>query len=214
MLDIVGECGQCHNKPVKGSSSQASLYDTYRRSYHGQVNATGLRCAARCSDCHGAHDIQRSNDPGSPLYGENRLTACRNCHKDADAKFAQFAPHADMHDGTSFPVLHGVWLYFVIMMSAAFGFFGLHCDLLVRPLDHRAHQARPASQARANGAAIKRFNRVDRVNHAFVIVSFFGLALTGLPLLYSDKTWGASGWRICSAELRSAACCTDSSPSC
>jgi cytochrome b subunit of formate dehydrogenase len=37
---------------------------------------------------------------------------------------------------------------------------------------------------------IQRFSRVDRINHAFVIISFFGLTVTGLPLLYADKNWG------------------------
>jgi len=61
-------------------------------------------------------------------------------------------------------------------------------------------------QACANGHAIKRFTRVDRVNHAFVIVTFFGLALTGMPLLYSEKAWAQhlanllGGARLCGIE--------------
>jgi cytochrome b subunit of formate dehydrogenase len=42
------------------------------------------------------------------------------------------------------------------------------------------------------GRAIQRFNRVDRVNHAFVIISFFGLTITGLPLLYADHKWAVN----------------------
>ena len=75
------------------------------------------------------------------------------------------------------------------MMSAAFGFFGMHCVLwfgrsVIERIKHGPHPKR-----KANDHAIKRFNRVDRVNHAFVIISFFGLTLTGLPLLYADKNW-------------------------
>jgi cytochrome b subunit of formate dehydrogenase len=191
MLDIVTECGQCHDKLGKGGNTTrlASLYETYRRSYHGQVTALGSTRAARCSDCHGAHDIRRIDDPASRLNALNRINTCRQCHKGADAKFAMFAPHADLHDSQRYPLLHGVWLYFVIMMSFAFGFFGLHSILWFgRSLIERFTHG-PLPRFHGNGTAIKRFNRVDRINHAFVIISFFGLSLTGLPLLYADKSW-------------------------
>ncbi|MEI7836071.1 MAG: hypothetical protein WCK05_06625, partial [Planctomycetota bacterium] len=41
MIDTVNECGQCHDKPLPGSTRKTSLYETYRRSYHGQVNRLG-----------------------------------------------------------------------------------------------------------------------------------------------------------------------------
>jgi cytochrome b subunit of formate dehydrogenase len=34
-----------------------------------------------------------------------------------------------------------------------------------------------------------RFDRTDRALHGLLMVSFFGLALTGLPLLFSDEGW-------------------------
>src|SRR5262249_15993842 len=125
--DIVAECGNCHDKPMPGSREKASLYDTYRASYHGQVTALGYTRAPRCSDCHGPHDIRRVNDTDSPLNARNKLTTCQKCHKGADAKFASFAPHADFRNSDRYPLLHYIFLYFVIMMTASFGFFGLHC---------------------------------------------------------------------------------------
>jgi cytochrome b subunit of formate dehydrogenase len=187
--DIVNECGSCHDKPKEGSREKASLYDTYRASYHGQVTALGSTRAARCSDCHGAHDIRRVDDALSPLNAKNKVQTCQKCHPGADAKFAQFAPHADFRNSARYPILHYVYLYFVIMMSASFGFFGLHCILwFVRSIIERAKHGPPHKPDYSKGA-IQRFNRVDRVNHGLVIVTFFGLALTGLPLLYSDKAW-------------------------
>jgi cytochrome b subunit of formate dehydrogenase len=196
MLDIVAECGSCHDKPPPGSTRRTSLYETYRRSYHGQVTSLGSTRAARCSDCHGAHDIRKMDDPASRLSTTNRLNTCQSCHKDAPANLALFDAHADHRDGTRYPLLHGVWLYFVIMMSFAFGFYGLHSLLwlgrsTIERVKHGPHQRHVA-----NGHAIQRFNKVDRINHAFVIISFFGLALTGLPLLYSDQHWARTlaGW--------------------
>jgi cytochrome b subunit of formate dehydrogenase len=189
MLDIVSECGQCHDQPPPGSKRRTSLYETYRRSYHGQTNELGSTRAARCSDCHGAHDIRRIDDPLSRLNAENRVETCRRCHKEANAAFAAFEPHADYRDSARYPLLHAVWLYFVILMSFAFGFFGLHSLLwLIRSVIERIRQGpRPAFVA--NPHAIKRFNRVDRINHLFVIISFFGLSLTGLPLLFAYQGW-------------------------
>jgi cytochrome b subunit of formate dehydrogenase len=190
MLDIVNECGQCHNKPIPGSTSRATLYQTYRRSYHGQVTQLGFDRAARCSSCHGAHDIKRLDDPQSRLATSTgaRVATCKACHPDANASFAQFQPHADYRDAHRFPVLHGVWLYFIIVMSGAFGFFGLHSLLwfLRSWIDRIKHGV----QKKHNGGpAIQRFNRVDRINHALVIISFFGLTVTGLPLIFADHRW-------------------------
>jgi cytochrome b subunit of formate dehydrogenase len=39
---------------------------------------------------------------------------------------------------------------------------------------------------------VKRFDRVDRVTHALLIVSFLGLAATGMPLEFADTAW--AGW--------------------
>lgn len=190
MLDIVAECGQCHNEPKPGSQEKASLYETYRKSYHGQVTQLGMTRAARCSDCHGAHDVKRIEAPDSRLNAVNKIDTCRSCHPGADAKFATFAPHADFRNSDRYPILHYVYLYFVIMMSASFGFFGLHCIMWFgRSLVDRIRHGPHPKPTYGSGVAIQRFNRVDRLNHALVIVSFFGLALTGMPLLYSDKAW-------------------------
>lgn len=191
-LDIVNECGTCHDETGPAATRKSSLYDTYRRSYHGQVNALGSSRGARCSDCHGAHTVSRINDPKSPLAAANRAETCRKCHPQSNASFAKFEAHADHRDSKRYPLLHGIWWYFVIMMSFAFGFFGLHSVLwFVRSAIERIRQG-PAKKFVANGQAIQRFNRVDRINHAFVIISFFGLTLTGLPLLYADKAWAKS----------------------
>ena len=188
--DIVNECGNCHDHPAEGSREKASLYETYRASYHGQVSNLGSARAARCSSCHGAHEIRKIDDPLSPLNEKNKILTCQKCHPGADAKFAQFAPHADFRNSERYPALHYIYLYFVIMMSASFGFFGLHCILwFVRSIIERIKHGPQQHKPDYSKGAIQRFTRVDRANHGLVIVTFFGLALTGLPLLYSDKAW-------------------------
>jgi cytochrome b subunit of formate dehydrogenase len=187
MLDLVNECGSCHDKPPKNSHGR-SLYDTYRLSYHGQVTQLGLARAARCSDCHGAHDILPAENPLSRVHETNLVNTCGNCHEGANANFVKFDAHADYHDSRRYPILHGVWLYFVIVMSAAFGFFGLHSILwFIRSLIVRIKHGKPKHDHTKRG--IQRFTTLNRVNHALVIITFFGLTLTGMPLLFSDQAW-------------------------
>ncbi len=187
-IDIVAECGECHDAPRPGAR-KTSFYKTYRQSYHGQATGLGYTRAARCSDCHGAHDIRPVSDPNSRLHPDRRIEVCRECHQGASEQFASFEPHADYRDGRRYPLLHAVWLYFVIVMSGAFGFFGLHSLLwFIRSVIERLKHG-PHPRFSANPHAIVRFSRADRINHFFVIVSFFGLTLTGLPLLYSDRDW-------------------------
>lgn len=188
-LDIVAECGECHDRPEMSGGRRASFYDTYRASYHGQVNELGSIRAARCSDCHGAHDILPIADEASRLHGEHLVETCRTCHEGANARFAQFDPHADYRDRERYPLLNGVWWYFIIMMSAAFGFFGFHSLLwFARSLMERIRTG-PVPRFVANPHGIRRFTALNRVNHALIIITFFGLTLTGMPLLFSDQEW-------------------------
>ena len=43
---------------------------------------------------------------------------------------------------------------------------------------------------------VRRFDAFDRVLHAFLMLSFLGLAATGLPLLFSDQTWARTMTRL------------------
>jgi len=61
---------------------------------------------------------------------------------------------------------------------------------------------------------VRRFDRVDRILHGFLMLSFLGLAATGLPLIFSDQPWArrmaavlgsfeVAGWlhRVCASLL-------------
>jgi cytochrome b subunit of formate dehydrogenase len=43
---------------------------------------------------------------------------------------------------------------------------------------------------------VRRFDRVDRFLHGFLMLSFLGLAITGMPLLFSHSAWAATLARI------------------
>lgn len=183
--DVIAECGTCHE----------DLYRTYRESYHGQVQRLGSPRAARCSSCHGAHNIRKASDPLSMLATGSIADTCARCHPEVRelslagrANFVRYAPHADYHDRQNHPILYYVWLYFMVLMSVTFTFWGLHSVAwFARGAILRARQG-PAPRHH-RGAFIKRFSAWHRVTHALVIISFMGLTLTGLPLKFSDQEW-------------------------
>lgn len=189
MLDVIGECGRCHDSPDAEGDRIGTYYQTYAESYHGQVTQLGDRRAARCSDCHGAHDIRSLDDPRSRVAKGNLISTCAECHEGANSQFVKFDPHANYRDAKNYPILHGVWLYFMIMMSSVFTFFGVHTILwFIRAKRERARMASHAHHHHA-ATAIRRFSAMDRVNHALVALTFFGLTATGIPLVFNDDAW-------------------------
>jgi cytochrome b subunit of formate dehydrogenase len=103
--------------------------------------------------------------------------------------FAQFDPHADHHDPERSRFLHSVYLGMEILLYSVFGFFGLHTLLwFVRSIIYRMKHGRPR-RLHPGEPAYVRFEGFHRTLHVIVIVSFLGLALTGLPLKYSEQNW-------------------------
>ncbi len=194
MLDIVAECGNCHNDPEFSKDRLHTRVQTYHRSYHGQMTQLGSTRAARCSDCHGSHEILPSTDPTSLVHPDNLIQTCAQtgCHPKANQNFISFDPHADIHDFANYPVLWGVWLYFMIVMSGAFGVFGIHTVLwFIRSWIDRARTGE-VHVFKRKGTAIRRFSRMQRINHVLVAIPFLGLTGTGIPLFFADREW-ASG---------------------
>ena len=118
-LDIIKECGTCHEK----------LLETYRDTYHGQVTALGFTRVARCSDCHGSHDILPPNNPRSTLAKENVVTTCQKCHPGANRNFVKYDPHADVHDKEGNPLLYYSYKFMHYLLLGVFAFFAPHTCL-------------------------------------------------------------------------------------
>lgn len=65
-------CGACHEPAVQA----------YESGIHARARAGGANpAAARCADCHGAHDILPSKDPDSRTYHLNLPGTCGRCHQ-------------------------------------------------------------------------------------------------------------------------------------
>jgi cytochrome b subunit of formate dehydrogenase len=178
-LQLPNVCGNCHSE----------LSNRYAMSVHGQLTELGYVPAAKCSDCHGSHDILPVKDGRSTLSPAHRVQTCRNCHPSATVNFAAFNPHVDYRDPKYGRVVHSVYVFFMTLLVTTFTIFGIHTLLwFVRSLIEVLRHGRPKGLAPGQPAVV-RFNSFYRSAHLVLLVSFLGLALTGLPLKYSHYDW-------------------------
>ena len=177
-------CGNCH----------AELSSRYEMSIHGELTELGYQPAANCFDCHGSHSMRSVTDPASSVSGKNRLKTCRKCHPYATANFVGFDPHVDYNDPSDNPIVYWVYRVLLTLLLSTFGFFGLHALFwFVRGIVEVFQEGRPKGLVPGKKAYV-RFVPMHRRAHAVLLLSFLGLALTGLPLKYSTRN-GRSRWR-------------------
>jgi len=118
-LEIVRECGACHAESLR----------TYRDTFHGQVTALGFTRVARCSDCHGSHDILAVSDPLSSVAPGLIVATCRKCHPSANVRFTKYDPHAAPSDRGRNPLLFYSSRFMTLLLAGVFVFFGIHTAL-------------------------------------------------------------------------------------
>lgn len=136
-LDIVGECGTCHAESLK----------TYRDTFHGKVTALGFTRVARCSDCHGSHDILPKSDPASRISPARLVATCQRCHPAANPNFVRYDPHADPRNPTRNPLLYYASRFLTWLLVGVFAFFGIHTTLWgARALAARRRRQTPSSE--------------------------------------------------------------------
>lgn len=90
-------CAGCHADPALMGKYNlpANVYDLYQLSWHGvDVSVYKSRWptiwhnSAICSDCHGIHDIRKTDDPASRVNAANLLGTCQKCHPTAGPNWA------------------------------------------------------------------------------------------------------------------------------
>lgn len=172
-------CGTCH----------ADLTSTFNLSLHGELTDFGYVPAAKCSDCHGSHDILPVAEAGSRMSTANRAATCGKCHPNATGNFLNYNPHANPHDKASEPILYWINTGLTWMLITVFSIFGFHSVLwCIRSLPYVMKHGRPG-YPKPGTHAYRRFTPVHRMAHAVLMTSFLGLALTGLPLEFGNYAW-------------------------
>jgi len=89
-------CARCHADPqLMGKYGiNTDVFNTYVADFHGttvklfeEITPDQPTNKPVCVDCHGVHDIRRTDDPESTVIKENLLKTCRKCHPDASTNF-------------------------------------------------------------------------------------------------------------------------------
>jgi len=152
-LNVMGTCGRCHKQ----------IAETYFETYHGKVSRLGYTKAAKCYDCHGAHDVLRVADPRSHLSRANVATTCAKCHAGATRRFAGYLTHATHHDPKKYPFVFYTFWGMTTLLLGTFAVGGIH-TLLWLP---RAFQMRRELRAAEEKEAAELQEPLDKEdNHA------------------------------------------------
>jgi cytochrome b subunit of formate dehydrogenase len=176
MNEVTHQCGSCHEETAA----------TYMQTYHGKAYQLGYFESARCSDCHGAHNILKASNPASMVSEENLVNTCGSCHVGANKRFTGYLSHATHKDD---PKLHGAYIFMTTLLLAVFSFFGIHLLMwLPRSVKERRKKKKEGPKEVGN-LYFKRFSRNQRITHIFVIISFILLAVTGMMLKFAHMEW-------------------------
>ncbi|MFN0166924.1 MAG: hypothetical protein ACKV22_10885 [Bryobacteraceae bacterium] len=177
-LLMMDQCGRCHK----------DITESYFDTYHGKVSRLGSVKTARCSDCHGSHDILRVNDNRSRLSRDNIVKTCAKCHEGSHRRFAGYLTHATHHDPKKYPLLFWTFWGMTSLLLGTLTISGIHTAAwLPRSLQY-ARELK-AAHSGESGIYVRRFTDYQRNLHLMVISSFLGLAITGMMLKFSYAVW-------------------------
>ncbi len=178
LTEVTHQCGSCHN----------DLAETYGQTIHGKAYTLGYLKAAKCSDCHGAHDILDVDNANSHVGYNNVVQTCQKCHPDANRRFTGYLTHATHHDKKKYPILHFTFWAMTTLLLGVFTTFGAH-TLLWLPRSFAHLKEKRMVKTLHKRYYIQRFTSTQRLTHLFVILSFMGLALTGMMLKFAAMPW-------------------------
>jgi len=180
-LAIVSQCGRCHE----------DVTESYFETFHGKVSKLGFSATAKCHDCHGSHDILPPSDPASHLSRQNIVETCGKCHPGSHRQFAGYLTHATHHDRDKYPILFYTFWFMTLLLVGTLTVAGIH-TILWLPKSWQMMKARHVLEEDSHGLEVRRFPRRTRQLHIMVIVSFLGLAVTGMTLKFSYLPWAVT----------------------
>jgi hypothetical protein len=128
-------CGNCHaNKDLmqKYGLSTAVL-TTYLNDFHGKTaslrqhqNRTSRGpVVARCTDCHGVHDIEKADSPRSPVMKANLSQTCGKCHEGSNENFPDAWLSHYEPSWQKAPLVYAVKLTYALVIPFMIGGLGL-----------------------------------------------------------------------------------------
>jgi cytochrome b subunit of formate dehydrogenase len=191
-------CNRCHGDKelMKRNNLTTIAIQTYGHSIHGKVQRLGY-ASAGCADCHTSHNILPKEDPQSTINEKNLVRVCSRCHEGVNANFIQFIPHPNFEDHEQYPQLFWTMVVMVMLLVVVLVFFWGHTLLWWRKAYWEKQRllakgyliSATLDQIKDPGQTYIRFRPKDRLLHVVVVITFFWLALTGLPIKFPDTAW-------------------------
>lgn len=91
-IKIADRCLECHKDgkiPHKNYKGEEELISGYKKSVHYEALQKGELRAPTCSDCHGAHEMEKADNPDSKISRKNIANTCGSseCHGDQYVKY-------------------------------------------------------------------------------------------------------------------------------
>jgi hypothetical protein len=128
-------CGRCHADEglMKKYGLSTAVLKTYLSDFHGktaslrqhQGRSSNGPVIARCTECHGAHDIQKADSPDSPVMKANLARTCQRCHADANENFpGAWLSHYEP-SWKKAPIVYGVKVAYAVLIPFMIGGLGL-----------------------------------------------------------------------------------------
>jgi predicted CXXCH cytochrome family protein len=124
-------CARCHTQAsiMDKYGISTNVLNTYVSDYHGttvtifeQTSPDLPTNKPVCIDCHGTHNISRTDNPQTGIaLKENLLVKCQRCHPDATANFPDaWMSHYDASPN-KFPLVYYVNLFYKFFIPAVIG---------------------------------------------------------------------------------------------
>jgi cytochrome b subunit of formate dehydrogenase len=177
--EMLNQCAGCH----------AEQTETYRETFHGKATNLGMMTAAKCSDCHTAHSNLPASDPNSTVAPANIVATCSRCHTGVPASIASFNSHPEPNKKEKGAPVFYVYQFMKWLLLIVFAFFGIH-TLLWFQRSVATWLGGKAKRHPEVGPYVTRFKAPYRFTHVVIVLSFLGLAFTGIPLHFSLTEWG------------------------
>jgi len=175
---IINKCGRCHEE----------VTETYFDTYHGKASRLGREPAAKCHDCHGAHGILPTTDLRSSLSRDNIVATCRQCHEEAHRRFAGYLTHATHHNRDKYPFLFYSFWGMTFLLIGTLSLATLHTFLWLWR-SYKARREEPPRESHAGSWQVVRFTPLQRTLHLIMLLSFLGLAITGMTVKFAYTDW-------------------------
>ena len=195
-------CISCHRSG--GVAGRYGVFpmavEGYGETYHGKAGRLGyLDNVAGCADCHLSHNILPPEDPASALNASTLVKTCGECHEGFHPRFVSYVPHPDPDNPEGFLSLYLTKKFMILLLAGVFLFFWAHSLLWWRKAYSEksclikgggvAEHHLPLDEGRQY---VRRFSLRDRVMHVVLILSFFGVVISGFPIKYPGAPWAPS----------------------